>query len=186
MYRAATVYLMRAGGLDKPDEMPKLIAGMPLRISLDPNDQRVCLGTEDVTDLIRSTDVSVRVSRVSTVIPARALLVARQRSLVQDCADHGIVVEGRDITTVVAPDAAVRVLITASPEVRLRRRAMDQLGQTSGAAMAATADEVLRRDRDDSTVARFIEPGPGVVVLDTSDLTVDQVVDAVAAMVPSQ
>ncbi|MDR2253553.1 MAG: (d)CMP kinase [Bifidobacteriaceae bacterium] len=186
MYRAAAVWVRRAGALDSPERMPELVRDMPLRISLDPGDQRVFLGDDPVTDVIRSSEVSALVSKVSTVIPVRQVLVARQRELVAERREAGIVVEGRDITTVVAPDAEVRVLIAASPEVRLRRRALDQLGRGDADALAATADEVLRRDRDDATVAEFMAAPPGVTLVDSSDLTVDETVAAVAALLPER
>jgi cytidylate kinase len=182
MYRAAAVWIDRAGALGRPAAMPGLIRDMPLEISLDPDRQRVRLGLEDITDLIRTSQVSRDVSKVATVIPARKVLIARQQAIVAANRHPGIVVEGRDITTVVAPDADVRVLVTASPDVRLRRRALDQLGQADAAALAATADEVHRRDRDDSTVAEFMHAPPGVTAVDSSDLTVEQTVGAVIAL----
>jgi cytidylate kinase len=182
MYRAAAVWVEEHGALDQPARMPGLVSAMPLEISLDPSAPRVALGDRDVTSLIRASSVSTLVSRVSTVIPVREVLVAWQRRLVAERRDPGIVVEGRDITTVVAPDADVRALVTASPAVRLRRRALDQFGQADAAAVAATEDEVLRRDRDDSTVAEFLQAPPGVTLIDSSDLTVDQTVDAVLAL----
>jgi cytidylate kinase len=184
MYRAAAVWVERAGALDRPAEMPALVRAMPLRISLDPDDQRVNLGDDDVTGLIRASRVSALVSRVSTVIPVRQVLVARQRQLVADHRQPGIVVEGRDITTVVAPEAEVRVLVTAAPEARLRRRALEQLGEASATALAATADEVHRRDRDDSAVAEFMAAPAGVTVVDSTDLTIDETVAAVLALAP--
>jgi cytidylate kinase len=184
MYRAAAVWVERAGALDRPEAMPELLQQMPLQVSLDPDQQRVLLGSDDVTQLIRSTAVAAVVSRVSTVIPARKVLVARQQQLVATHREFGLVAEGRDITTVVAPDAEVRVLITASPEVRLRRRALDQLGQANAAALEATRDEVLRRDQDDSAVAQFLQAPPGVTLIDSSELNVDQTVAAVLALVP--
>ncbi|MDR1189533.1 MAG: (d)CMP kinase [Bifidobacteriaceae bacterium] len=183
MYRAAAVWAERAGLLDQPAELPSLVEQMPLEISLDPTDASVRLAGQDVTELIRTSRVSGIVSRVSTVVPVRHVLVAAQQAIVAAHGQPGIVVEGRDITTVVAPDADVRVLITASEAARLRRRALDQLGQADPGAVAATRDEVVRRDRDDSTVAQFMEAPPGVALIDSSDLTVDQTVAAVLDLV---
>jgi cytidylate kinase len=185
MYRAAAIWAERAGLLDRPAKLPALIERMPLAISLDPAVQAVRLASEDVTELIRTTQVSGMVSRLSTVIPVRKVMVAQQQALVAEHRSPGIVVEGRDITTVVAPDADVRVLITASESARLRRRALDQLGQATPAAVAATRDEVVRRDRDDSTVAQFLEAPPGVTLIDSSDLTVAETVAAVLQMLPT-
>ncbi|MDR1441308.1 MAG: (d)CMP kinase [Bifidobacteriaceae bacterium] len=186
MYRAAAVRADHAGLLGVPAALPKLVEEMPLEISLDPANQVVRLAGQDVTELIRTTAVSGIVSQLSTVVPARQVLVARQRAVVEAHREPGIVVEGRDITTVVAPDADVRVLITASEPVRLRRRALDQHGQAGAAALAATEDEVVRRDRDDATVARFLDAPPGVTLIDSSDLTVEQTVAAVLELLPAR
>jgi cytidylate kinase len=108
-------------------------------------------------------------------------MVRRQQTLV---ADGGWVAEGRDITTVVAPDADVRVLLLAREEERLARRARDVHGAADETAVAATRDQVVRRDAQDATVAAFTEAAAGVAVIDSSDLTVEQTVDAVLALLP--
>jgi cytidylate kinase len=191
MYRAAAVWVAGAGALATPYRMVDLIKLMPLHISLDPDAQTVFLGHRDITELIRTTEVSTDVSKVATVIPARELMVNRQREIVAAereptgwAKGRGIVVEGRDITTVVAPDADVRVLLTASEQARLRRRALEVHGTDDAASLAATEDQVVRRDRDDSTVARFMDAPPGVTLVDTSDLTLDQSIQAVLKLVP--
>ena len=117
----------------------------------------------------------------------RVEMQLRQRALIDDfAARHGAcVAEGRDVTTVIAPDAQVRILLTASEEARLRRRSLEVHGATDDAAIAATRDQVVRRDRDDSTVSQFTEAAEGVTVVDTSDLdfegSVAAVMDVVAA-----
>ncbi|MDR1393720.1 MAG: (d)CMP kinase [Bifidobacteriaceae bacterium] len=184
MYRAAALWVECNGALDQPAAMPDLVRAMPLEISLIPAAVRVLLDGQDVTETIRSSRVSAIVSRVSTVIPVRHVLVAAQQALVAANREPGIVVEGRDITTVIAPDADVRVLITASAAVRLRRRALDQLGQADAAALEATSDEVLRRDRDDATVAQFLQAPLGVTLIDSSEQTIEQTVAAVLALLP--
>ena len=91
----------------------------------------------------------------------------------------GIVVEGRDITTVVAPDADVRVLLIADPEARVARRAAEVEGK---ATAEEVTDQVLRRDRDDSTVSNFTDAAEGVVVIDSTFLSPDQVVDRIVEL----
>jgi cytidylate kinase len=93
------------------------------------------------------------------------------------------VAEGRDITTVVAPDADARVLLTASEEARLRRRSLEVHGAADADAVDATRDQVLRRDRDDATVSEFHVAADGVVTVDSSDLDFDQTVEAVLTVV---
>jgi cytidylate kinase len=94
-----------------------------------------------------------------------------------------VVAEGRDITTVVAPDAHVRILLSASQEARLSRRAKQLHGESGSAAVTATHDQIVRRDRDDSTVSKFMHAAPGVTLVDTSDLDLRQSVEAVLDVV---
>jgi cytidylate kinase len=89
--------------------------------------------------------------------------------------------EGRDITTVVCPDAQVRVLLVADPAIRVARR-QAELGEKVD--MAQVIDSIVRRDRDDSTVSTFEEPAEGVTVVDSTHLNLDQVIDAVIDLVP--
>jgi cytidylate kinase len=174
MYRAATWYCL-AQGIDLDDEQAVAVAveELPLKISTDPDHQVIRVGQSDVTDAIRETRISERVSEVATNRPARALLIAAQRRLIDE--SGFIVAEGRDITSVVAPDAQVRVLLTASAEARLRRRGL-QLGGTETAE--ALRRQVIDRDTKDSTASNFTEAADGVAVLDSSDLTFQETVDA--------
>lgn len=175
MYRAVTCAFLDAG-VDPSDTAGVIAAtvGAELQISTDPSDQWVRVNGTDVTQRIREQEISTRVSAVSTVAECRAELVARQRAII-DAAPAGIVAEGRDITTVVAPDADLRVLLTADPEVRMARRRLE-LGEVDAAALA---DQVLRRDADDSTLVNFTTAADGVVHLDGSHLTLEQTIDAV-------
>jgi cytidylate kinase len=116
---------------------------------------------------------------VATNLDVRRLLIGRQREIIAG-SRPGIVVEGRDITTVVAPDAQVRVLLVADPQARIARR-KSELGGAVGDA--EVHDQVIRRDRDDSTVAQFHDAAPGVEVVDSTELTLDQVVDRIDALI---
>jgi CMP/dCMP kinase len=132
--------------------------------------------------------VSTAVSAVATNLGVRPVLQQLQRDLMARIADRtgGVVAEGRDITTVVAPDARVRVLLTASEEARLRRRSAELHGTSDASAVAATRDQVVRRDRDDSTVSTFTEAADGVVLVDTSELDLDASIEAVLDVVASE
>lgn len=181
MYRALTWWLLEQGvDLADRDRVAAMAKDLPLRIGTDPDQPTVHVGDDDVAVAIRETRISAAVSAVATNVGVREELVRRQREIV---ADGGVVVEGRDITTVVAPDAPVRVLLLASVEARLTRRARDVHGAEDEAAVDATRDEVTRRDADDSTVANFVQAAEGVDVVDSSILTVDQTVDAVLDLV---
>jgi cytidylate kinase len=134
----------------------------------------------DVTAAIRDPRISAAVSAVATNLGVREELVRRQREI---AAEGGVVVEGRDITTVVAPDADVRVLLTADEAARLARRALEVHGSDDDDAIAATRDHVLRRDAQDSTVATFTEAADGVTVVDSSALSFEETVSALLALV---
>nr|WP_052466773.1 (d)CMP kinase [Mobilicoccus massiliensis] len=187
MYRALTWWCIDQG-IDLGDEAAVTAAAerLPLRMGTDPGDPRVFVGDTDVTAAIRETRISSVVSAVARHLPTRAVLIGIQRDLIARGSRPGIIAEGRDITTVVAPDADLRLLLTASEHARLMRRAREQHGDAGETALAATRDEVVRRDRDDSMTTSFLVPTDGVQLLDTSELdfesTVAVVVDAIEAV----
>ena len=190
MYRAATWWCL-SEGVDLADAgaVADEVRRLPLVMGLDPARPTVHVAGVDVGGPIRETRVSEQVSALSTNLDVRAELVARQRDLVAAeraggfSAGRGVVAEGRDITTVVAPDAEVRVLLTASASARLARRALEVHGAADEAAVAATRDQVLRRDARDSTVVDFLRPADGVELVDSSHLDLAQTVEAVLDVV---
>lgn len=172
MYRAVAVGCMKTG-VDHNDvaAIAAYCRDMALDISTDPDDQYVRLaGLGDVTQAIRDPEVSAWVSAVSTNPDCRTDLVARQQAIL---ATGSFVAEGRDITTVVAPQAAVRVLLTADPAARMARRGAELGGRVDAAGLR---DQVLRRDQDDSTLVNFTVAADGVATIDSTFLTPDQVV----------
>jgi cytidylate kinase len=137
---------------------------------------RVLVDGRDVTDRIRSPEVSEAASRVAADPDVRAALVSKQRELL----GHGdYVAEGRDIGTVVAPDAAVKVYLSASPEERARRRAAE-LGVDAATVLV---EQGLRDERDRTRAHSPLEPAPGATELDTTGLAVDEVVERIAELV---
>lgn len=181
MYRAATWYCLQQNvPLADEDAVAVAVEELPLTISTDPQHQGITVGQTDVTAEIREPRISERVSEVATNRKARQLLIAAQRRIIDQAGF--IVAEGRDITTVVAPDAQVRVLLTASAEARLRRRGA-QLG--GGQSADELQRQVIERDRRDSTASNFTEAADGVAVLDSSDLTFDETVEALIHRVQS-
>jgi len=146
-------------------------------ISTDPDNYWVKVGDNDLTDAIRSQEVELNVSKVAAQPKVRTFMREITRSLAESCPNQGIIVEGRDITTVVMPDAKVRVLLTASEEVRLSRRSLDLLG--SGSLAAQLSD----RDKKDSKVVDFLRPAPGVTLLDTTELDFEQSVTALVDLI---
>ena len=186
MYRALTWWCL-AQGIDVADTeaVAALAPNAPLEVGLDPDDPRIGAGGVDLTQEVRSARVTEAVSAIATNLDVRADMRRRQRALIAaGLAERGAVVaEGRDITTVVAPDAPVRILLTASEDARLARRARQDLGSADAGAVAATRDRVVARDAQDSTVSQFTTAADGVVTIDSSDLEFSQTVAAVLAVV---
>ncbi|HJZ56114.1 MAG TPA: (d)CMP kinase [Gemmataceae bacterium] len=174
MYRAVTWAVLEDGiELDDADAVAACAATVDLEISTDPADQWIAAGGIQVDKVIRSAPVTAAVSAVSAVPEVRRLLVAAQRALI---GDGGIVVEGRDIGTVVAPAAGLKVYLTATPEERARRRAWQE-ARTSLADLAATAAAIRRRDAYDRTRPTSpLRPAEDAVVLDTTRLDEEEVV----------
>lgn len=180
MYRAVTwLVLTERIDADEREAVAALARSADLAVDTDPEAPRISINGHDVTAAIREPEVSAAVSKIATNLDVRHDLIARQRALIQR-ADPGVVAEGRDITTVVAPDADVRVLLVADPGARVERRHAE-LG-TEHSADAVT-DQVIRRDRDDATVASFTEPAPGVVLVDSTHLSLDEVIDEICRLV---
>ncbi|RJK93126.1 (d)CMP kinase [Vallicoccus soli] len=182
MYRALTWWALERGtDLDDADAVAALAVALPLELGQDPAAPTVRVAGTDVSAAIRTTRISEAVSAVAGNLAVRAELVRRQQALV---APGGVVAEGRDITTVVAPDAPVRILLTAREDARLARRAQEVHGTADAAALAATRDQVLARDARDSRVARFLDAADdGVVQVDSSDMGVEETVATVLEVV---
>ena len=188
MYRALTWWCLEEGvDLDDQAAVAQAARELPLEMGHDPRVPQVRVSGREISQDIRTTRVSAVVSKVATNTDVRPVLQQRQRELMAQIAVEtgGVVAEGRDITTVVAPDADVRILLTASEEARLRRRSRELHGHAEEHAVQATRDQIVRRDRDDSTVSEFTEAAHGVVLVDTSDLDFEQSVQAVLSVVRS-
>lgn len=182
MYRAVTWHALEAGtDLSDAAAVADAVRAAELEISTDPDLESVKIHGTDVTEAIREPFVSEAVSAVATNMEARAELVRRQREII--AAHPRIVAEGRDITTVVAPDADARILLTASEEARMRRRGL-QLGGTQSAEDLQR--QVVARDAKDSTVSSFLIASDGVATVDSSDLDFEETVQAVLAAVMAQ
>jgi cytidylate kinase len=166
MYRAVALAAQQDG------EPPARVAE---RIDIEVGD-RVLVDGHDVTEAIRAPEISEAASRVAADPGVRAALVAKQQALL---AEGDWVAEGRDIALVVAPDAAVKVFLTADPDERARRRAAQRGGDP--AQIRRQQDE---RDRRDATGGRTVnEPAPDAVPIDTTGLSLDEVVGQVVALV---
>src|SRR6478736_3761286 len=159
MYRALTWWCLEQGrDLPDTDAVAAAARDLPLEIGTDPDASTVSVGGTDVSEAIRTTRVSTAVSAVATNLEVRAVLQQLQRDLMARIAE----------------------------EARLRRRSAELHGTVDAASVEATRDQVVRRDRDDSTVATFTEAAEGVVLVDTSDLDFDESVEAVLDVVAAE
>lgn len=199
-YRAVTLHVLRSGvPIDDADAVARVAAEADVVLDVDPSSPRVWLHGEDVSSEIRGPEVTAAVSAVSAVPAVRTRLVLLQRQLM---GTQGAVVEGRDIATVVAPHAAVKVYLDAREDVRARRRAAQSEGTLVGSAASqavhqqspsendaqghhgdeAVREAIRRRDALDNQTNR-LETSDGALHLDTSDRTLDEVVSALVAVV---
>ncbi|MDV6305673.1 MULTISPECIES: (d)CMP kinase [Rhodococcus] len=183
MYRVATVWVLRSGvEPTDADAVAKAVAALPLEIGKDPLSETVLLDGEDVSDEIRGDAVTKAVSAVSAVPAVRELLVQMQRDLASS--STRIVVEGRDIGTVVLPDADVKVFLTASPEARAERRNKQNIEQGRDDDYESVLADVQRRDHADSTRAVSpLRPAEDSVIVDTSELDLDGVIERLLLVV---
>ncbi len=149
------------------------------RIGTDPKHYFVRVGETEVTDAIREPRVTAVVSLVARVPEVRVWLNERFRAIVAASEFPGVVVEGRDITTVVAPDAPVRILLTASEEARMARRSKELTGESAEKVGAA----LRSRDQADSRVVDFMNAADGVTTVDSTHLDFDQTVARVVEVV---
>jgi len=179
-YRAFALHAADAG-VDLTDARAVVgtLATFDYEIGTDPDDYFVKVSGRDVTDEIRTPRVTVSVANVSKVPEVRQFLVELFRGIIQATRRPGIVTEGRDITTVVAPQAPVRILLTASEEARMARRSAEVTGQSA----EETARQLAHRDKQDSKVVDFMTAADGVTTLDSTHLDFDQTVSAVVELV---
>jgi len=176
MYRMVTLAVLRAG-VDPGDAegVGRIASSVQMTVDYDPSGDRYFLGEEDVSAEIRGDAVTQAVSAVSSVPAVRTRLVDLQRSMVNG--GGSVVVEGRDIGTVVLPDAPVKIFLTASAETRARRRNDQNVAAGLADDYEGVLADVRRRDHLDST--REVSPlrtADDAVVVDTSDMTEDAVI----------
>ena len=187
MYRAFALKALRAGlPLDQSAGLERLAAGTSIRLEPGDEENRVLLDDEDITGLIRNQTVTDAASRVSVFPAIRAWMVRLQQQL---GAAGGVVMEGRDIGTVVFPHADVKIFLDAAPEVRGMRR-FDQLGG-GGKPPAVQPEEVIRdlraRDeRDRNRADSPLRPAADAVLLDSTNMTLEEAVRAAEAIVEAR
>jgi CMP/dCMP kinase len=184
MYRAVTLAVLRSGG-----NAAEVAASVKVTVGTDPAAPTVELDGVDVAAEIRGPEVTLAVSPVSAVAEVRRILVEQQRAIIADvlAVRGGIVVEGRDIGTVVAPDAALKVYLTASADARAQRRSRQDHAAGRTASVEETLADVQRRDSFDSS--RAVSPlrqAEDAVEVDTTDLDLPGVLAELLAIVDSR
>jgi cytidylate kinase len=184
MYRAATVAVLDAGvDPEDADAVARVVAAARIEVGTTAGTELVRVDGVDVAKRIRGAEVTRVVSPVSAVPAVRRQLVDQQRSLVAEA--DAVVVEGRDIGTVVLPEATLKIYMTAAPEVRAQRRA-GQLGIRDAAEVAALAEDLRRRDEYDSSRADSpLRPAADAVIVDSTKLDRRAVVERVVALAES-
>ena len=183
MYRIVTLAVLRAGvDLSDTPAIELAAADVPVSVGYNPDEDRAYLDAEDVSREIRGDAVTKAVSAVSAVPAVRARLVGLQRELA--AGPDSVVVEGRDIGTVVLPDADVKIFLTASAEVRAHRRNKQNVASGLADDYEAVLADVKRRDHLDSTrVVSPLRAADDAVLVDTSDTTESEVVKRLSELV---
>lgn len=180
-YRALTWWVEHRHGFDLSFlEDGSFASDFDYQISTNPDDYWVRVGEHDLTLAIREPRIAQQVSQVARIPAVRNFMRELTVQEVSQCQNPGIVVEGRDITTVVLPSAQVRLLLTASEAVRLERRSAEM------PAASQLGLEVSKRDVEDSRVVDFMNPASGVSVIDSTELDFAQTVAAVKELVASR
>ena len=183
MYRVATLAVLRAGvDPQDTDAVIAATADLPLTVSDDPDSTEVLFGGEDVSGEIRGPEVTRNVSAVSAIPQVRENLVALQRKLARDA--HRAIVEGRDIGTVVLVDAPAKAYLTASAQVRAKRRYDQDVAAGREADFDTVLADVQRRDELDSSRATSpLRPAEDAEIIDTSAMTLDEVLKTLIQLI---
>ena len=182
-YRALAWHVLNHG-IDAGDEASVLnsLPTFDYSIGTDPDDYFVRVGEHDITDAIREPRVTGVVSLIARIPAVRVHLNNVFRAIMQSTPKAGVIAEGRDITTVVAPDAQVRILLTASEEARMARRSAELPTESQ----ANTASQLRARDVADSRVSDFMTAADGVVTVDSTLLAYEETIDAVVEVITSR
>lgn len=184
MYRALTYGIISNNvDADNPEALTTFLQNYPVSVKSHLGEKRIFLGTEDVTDKIRSKDVTSLVSKISAFPVVREKLVEIQRNLAKGV---NAVFEGRDMGTVVFPNAELKIFLTASPEVRGKRRydeLVEKFPNDTAITEAGVLDDINRRDTyDASRDISPMKPADTAVIIDTSGLTIDDVINRIIVL----
>jgi CMP/dCMP kinase len=184
MYRALALKALEQGvPLDDAEALRKLALASTVELQPSGDGNRVLLDGRDVSQRIREADVTAAASQVSVHPQVRQVMVARQRELGDQ---GGVVMEGRDIGTAVFPHAEIKVFLDADATVRAERRALQTKSQSPEEARRVQSEIAARDERDRTRVTSPLAPASDAVMLDTTRMNIDEVVDAVYKLVASK
>ena len=182
LYRTIGLYMLNRGISPKDkDSVTAALGDFSLELSFRDGRQVILLDGVDVGDTIRAPEVSMAASDVSAIGEVRAYLLDMQRDVAKK---NSVIMDGRDIGTVILPDAEVKIFLTASPEARAKRRYLELLARGKDVTLAEVYSEMVTRDKNDSSraIAPCV-PAPDALLLDNSDLTFEQTVERVIEII---
>ncbi len=176
LYRAIGLKFLRLGfDTELNCDIEEILATTKIDIKFVDGEQRVFLDDEDVSELIRTPDASMMASAVSAKGPVRAFLLEKQRELARE---NNVIMDGRDIGTVVLPNAEIKIFLTASPEIRAKRRYVELCEKGSTVEYKEVLDDMIKRDYNDShREIAPLKPSSESVIVDTSELDFNESVD---------
>ena len=185
LYRSIGLYVMRRS-IDKKDneKIIPLLSEIELSLTFVDGAQRVILNGEDVSGLIRTGEIAMYASAVSAIPEVREFLLETQRKIARE---NHVIMDGRDIGTVILPDAQVKIFMIASPEARAKRRYLELIEKGEKCTLESVLADINQRDNNDSTrkVAPAV-PAEDAVFLDNSDLTIEGTVAKAIEIVSSK
>ena len=184
LYRSVGLYAVRNGKNTKDaSQLEPLLKELDISLRFTDEGQRVFIGEEDVSGLIRTQEISMAASEVSALPAVRAFLFDLQRDVAKK---SNCIMDGRDIGTVVLPDARVKVFLTASAQARAKRRCKELLEKGVEVCFADVLAEIEERDYNDShREIAPLKPAEGSILLDTTDLSLEQAIDALTRIIQS-
>lgn len=182
LYRAIGLFAVRAGKNTKlQNEIVPLLDDIKLSLKITDGVQHVILNSEDVSDLIRTPEISMAASDVSKIPEVRTFLLDLQRNIAKE---NNVIMDGRDIATVILPEAQVKIFLTASPQKRAERRYLEFMEKGIDITLEEVLEDVNKRDYQDShREIAPLKPSDESIIIDSSDMTLEQTIDRVIAVI---
>lgn len=181
LYRTIALNAVRSKALDNDDDIVQMLDKTDVKLSYENGVQRVYLNGEEVSDFIRTSEISMAASKVSAVPEVRAFLLELQRNIAKS---NNVIMDGRDIGTVVLPQAQCKIFLTASPEIRAERRYKELVEKGESVTLDEVLADVNRRDYNDShREIAPLKPTDESIMTDTTGMTLDESIAAVVKII---